>query len=163
MGSCINVTDLLPITSTVSKTKSIMYNSFFIHHVIKTKFQLLWYRVRHRIHRATLYWVQYDLGFPLHQSWLHLLCSFHFVIIWAAPSNLTSGITLMWLAHNDIRSSCLLSASVEIETGHMYSMLEVQKVQCLCSVYLHVDEPCSFYGHTYHPFKWSSDHPANRP
>jgi hypothetical protein len=25
-------------------------------------------------------------------------------------------------------------------------------------VYLHVDEPCNFYGHTYHPCKWSSAH-----
>ena len=52
----------------------------------------------------------------------------------------------------------LLSVNVDFETGHMYSTLEVQGVQRICSVYVHVDEPCNFHGHTFHPCKCSSAH-----
>lgn len=129
LGSCINVTELLPITSTVSKTESRMYNTFFIHHINYTKFHL-WYRVQHWVHRV-IYWVQYDFGFPLHQSCPHL-CLFCFVIIWAAPSYLTSAVTFMWLGHSDQRSSPFCQCRVRDRAHVQYTLSPGGPVHLFC-------------------------------
>lgn len=129
---------------------------FFIQHINNTKFHRLRCSVKLWTHWVILHIVQNNHCFPLHQSWLQLLCSFYFIIIWPALSNLTSGITLMWPADNDKTTSRLLSASAKFVTGHVCSTLEVQKVQYICSLYLPVYEPCSYYSPNYHTFKWSS-------
>ena len=117
----------------VSKTKNIMYNAFLFTFIIQNFTR---YRVKHWMHRVILHVVQNGLGFPFYQQWPYLLCSFHFIMIWPAPSNLTTGISLMWLAHNGKSSSRLLSATVVWDRALGAACLKSTRsgvpVPCIC-------------------------------
>jgi len=85
------------------------------------------------MHRVILYFMQRDHGFPWHPSWTHL-CAL------LISAKLTSGFTLMWLSHNDKSNQPAFNRA---QAQHAWP----------CSIYLTVDEPLSYLGHIYHPYK----------
>lgn len=133
-----------------------MYNTFFIHHINNTKYHLLWYRVSTEFTGSYTEFSMSSVFFCTNHDRIFFACLVWYNICCATISNINH--------YFDVTSTQwpkiirLLSVSVEFGTEHTYSTLEVQRVQCICSLYLHVDEPCNFYGHTYHPCKWSSAH-----